>query len=53
MKSETWFVYILRCLDGSLYKGIAKDLNRQSWAAQRRDGFPCARPARLTPEGGE
>lgn len=25
-----WFVYILRCADGSLYTGIAKDVNRRS-----------------------
>ncbi len=28
-KNETWFVYILRCEDGSLYTGIAKDVNRR------------------------
>ena len=27
--AETWFVYILRCADGSLYTGITKDLNRR------------------------
>ena len=26
---NTWFVYILRCADGSLYTGIAKDVNRR------------------------
>jgi predicted GIY-YIG superfamily endonuclease len=26
---ETWFVYILRCEDRSLYTGIAKDLARR------------------------
>jgi predicted GIY-YIG superfamily endonuclease len=26
---ETWFVYILRCDDGSLYTGIAKDVDRR------------------------
>ena len=25
----TWFVYILRCSDGSLYTGITKDVNRR------------------------
>lgn len=35
MKSTTapdtdyWFVYILRCADGSLYTGITKDLSRR------------------------
>lgn len=27
--SERWFVYILRCADGSLYTGIAKDVNQR------------------------
>lgn len=27
--SEPWSVYILRCADGSLYTGIAKDLDRR------------------------
>jgi predicted GIY-YIG superfamily endonuclease len=27
--AERWFVYILRCADGSLYTGIAKDLDRR------------------------
>ena len=27
--NETWFVYILRCADGSLYTGIAKDVSRR------------------------
>ena len=26
---DTWFVYILRCADGSLYTGIAKDVSRR------------------------
>jgi predicted GIY-YIG superfamily endonuclease len=26
---DTWFVYILRCADGSLYTGITKDVNRR------------------------
>jgi UV DNA damage endonuclease len=26
---ERWFVYILRCADGSLYTGIAKDMDRR------------------------
>lgn len=28
-KAKTWFVYILRCADGSLYTGITKDVNRR------------------------
>ena len=27
---ETWFVYLLRCADGSLYTGITKDVSRRS-----------------------
>jgi putative endonuclease len=26
---STWFVYILRCADGTLYTGIATDLDRR------------------------
>ena len=26
---EPWFVYILRCADGSLYTGITKDVDRR------------------------
>jgi predicted GIY-YIG superfamily endonuclease len=27
--ADTWFVYILRCADGTLYTGITKDVNRR------------------------
>ena len=27
--AETWFVYIMRCVDGSLYTGITKDVSRR------------------------
>jgi predicted GIY-YIG superfamily endonuclease len=27
--TKTWFVYILRCSDGSLYTGITTDVNRR------------------------
>ena len=27
--SKTWFVYVLRCADGSLYTGITNDLDRR------------------------
>ena len=27
--AEIWFVYILRCVDGTLYTGITKDLARR------------------------
>ena len=26
---DSWFVYILRCADGSLYTGITKDVSRR------------------------
>ena len=26
---DTWFVYIMRCADNSLYTGITKDLDRR------------------------
>lgn len=26
---DTWFVYLLRCADGTLYTGIAKDVARR------------------------
>jgi len=29
LPGDSWFVYILRCADGSLYTGIAKDVNRR------------------------
>ncbi len=28
-ESDSWFVYILRCADGSLYTGITKDIERR------------------------
>lgn len=27
--ADKWFVYMLRCADGSLYTGIAKDVSRR------------------------
>lgn len=27
--AATWFVYLLRCADGSLYTGITKDIDRR------------------------
>lgn len=29
LSAEVWFLYILRCKDGSLYTGITKDLERR------------------------
>ncbi len=34
--AEIWFVYILRCVDGTLYTGITKDLARR--CRQHNDG---------------
>jgi predicted GIY-YIG superfamily endonuclease len=34
--ADTWFVYILRCADGSLYTGITKDVKRR--CQQHNDG---------------
>lgn len=28
-QASPWFVYILRCADGSLYTGVARDLQRR------------------------
>ena len=33
---DAWFVYILRCADGSLYTGITKDMERR--CQQHNDG---------------
>jgi predicted GIY-YIG superfamily endonuclease len=33
---DPWFVYILRCADGSLYTGITKDVKRR--CQQHNDG---------------
>ncbi len=33
---DAWFVYILRCADGSLYTGITKDVKRR--CQQHNDG---------------
>jgi predicted GIY-YIG superfamily endonuclease len=48
--SVTWFVYLLRCADGTLYTGIAKDVSRR-WG-QHNAGTAsrytrCRRPTRL------
>lgn len=29
MIKETWFVYILECLDGSYYTGVTKDVDKR------------------------
>jgi predicted GIY-YIG superfamily endonuclease len=44
--ADSWFVYILRCADGSLYTGIAKDVKRR--CQQHNDGTAsrCTRSRR-------
>jgi predicted GIY-YIG superfamily endonuclease len=36
MGGDAWFVYVLRCADGTLYTGITKDLARRT--QQHNDG---------------
>jgi predicted GIY-YIG superfamily endonuclease len=50
MRNETWYVYMIRCADGSLYTGITKDLERR--CRQHNDGTAsrftrCRRPVEL------
>ena len=40
--ANKWFVYVLRCADGTLYTGIAKDVNR------RRDQHNAGTASRYT-----
>ncbi|MBY0526384.1 MAG: GIY-YIG nuclease family protein [Gemmataceae bacterium] len=49
-KNSAWFVYILRCADGTLYTGITNDLSRR--CRQHNDGKAARytrsrRPTRL------
>jgi predicted GNAT superfamily acetyltransferase len=47
---EPWYLYVLRCGDGSLYTGIAKDLDRRIATHQRGKGAAYTRsrlPVRL------
>lgn len=50
MADKSWHVYIVRCNDGSLYTGVAKDLHRR--IAQHNAGrgarYTCSRrPVKL------
>jgi UV DNA damage endonuclease len=36
LADDIWYVYLLRCVDGSLYTGITKDVNRR--CRQHYDG---------------
>ncbi len=44
MSPTNWFVYILRCADGSLYTGVATDLQRR--LQEHNDGVQGARYTR-------
>ena len=47
---DQWFVYLLRCADGSLYTGIAKDVdrrNRQHNAGTASRYTRCRRPVEV------
>jgi predicted GIY-YIG superfamily endonuclease len=41
--AQTWFVYILRCADGTLYTGITKDIARR---CQQHNGGTASRYTR-------
>ncbi len=48
--NSTWTVYILRCADGTLYTGIAKDVDRrccQHNAGTASKYTRCRRPVKL------
>lgn len=38
-----WFLYILRCGDGSLYTGITTDINRRVWEHNNKVGAKSLR----------
>jgi predicted GIY-YIG superfamily endonuclease len=38
MQAETYFVYMLKCADGSLYTGIAKNLDKRLDTHRRGNG---------------
>jgi len=48
LPGNPWFVYVLRCADGSLYTGITKDVKRRF--RQHNDGTAsrCTRSRRPT-----
>lgn len=43
---EAWFVYILQCKDGTLYTGIAKDLQKRFQAHNNGKGAKYTRTRR-------
>lgn len=44
--SPTWFVYVLRCNDGTLYTGITNDLERRVAAHEAGTGAKYTRARR-------
>lgn len=45
-RTETWVVYVLRCVDGSLYTGVTNDLRRRLAAHGRGLGAKYTRHRR-------
>lgn len=45
-KRPTWFVYLLRCADGSLYTGITTDLARRCQQHNAGTASRCTRSRR-------
>jgi len=45
-RTGTWFVYLLRCVDGTLYTGIAKDVSRR---CQQHNAGTASRYTRCLP----
>ena len=46
METEKWFVYMVRCRDGSLYTGIAKDVEARVAAHNEGKGAKYTRARR-------
>jgi predicted GIY-YIG superfamily endonuclease len=44
--ADSWFVYILRCADGSLYTGIAKEVKRRCQQHNNGTASRCTRSRR-------
>ena len=45
-KREIWYVYIVRCADGTFYTGMAKDVDRRSAAHNSGRGAAYTRARR-------
>ena len=44
--TTTWYVYMMRCADNSLYTGITTDLQRREQQHNRSNGKPAAKYTR-------